>query len=198
MSKAVSGYFYAFLQLQRDARFAAELRAARVGLMPADVERDRRVGVDAFARIVNGLEPVARHANVDRFFLARIQLDRGEPAELEDRRGVAAVLHRRVDLRDLAPGLSLAGGVTWQDKVYLNYAAASSSYADRSTLVASRIAEAPQNFQIDAAATYRFDRYRVALNVYNLTDELNYAQVFANRAAPAAGRTFILSFGATF
>ncbi|MBQ1543518.1 MAG: TonB-dependent receptor [Caulobacteraceae bacterium] len=102
------------------------------------------------------------------------------------------------DLRDLAPGLSLAGGVTWQDKVYLNYAAASSSYADRSTLVASRIAEAPQNFQIDAAATYRFDRYRVALNVYNLTDELNYAQVFANRAAPAAGRTFILSFGATF
>jgi catecholate siderophore receptor len=38
----------------------------------------------------------------------------------------------------------------------------------------------------------------VALNGSNLGDRLNYAQVFSNRAVPAAGRAFILTVGATF
>jgi catecholate siderophore receptor len=47
-------------------------------------------------------------------------------------------------------------------------------------------------------AAYKTGRYRVALNGYNLTDRLNYTQVFGTRATPAPGRTLILSLGVTF
>jgi catecholate siderophore receptor len=46
--------------------------------------------------------------------------------------------------------------------------------------------------------TYRTGPHRFAVNLYNLTDRLNYTQVFSNRAVPAAGRTVIFSVGATF
>jgi catecholate siderophore receptor len=42
------------------------------------------------------------------------------------------------------------------------------------------------------------DRYRLGLNLYNIADRLNYSQVFGTRAVPSAGRTAIVSFGATF
>ena len=38
----------------------------------------------------------------------------------------------------------------------------------------------------------------MALNLYNLTDRLNYGQSFGNRAAPAQGRTAILTVGRSF
>ena len=74
----------------------------------------------------------------------------------------------------------------------------SASFADRGSLAPSRLGEVPEAITLNAFASYRFDRYRIGLNVYNLTDELNYTQVFGNRAVPAAGRTVIVSFGATF
>jgi len=39
--------------------------------------------------------------------------------------------------------------------------------------------------------------YRVAVNVFNLTDRLNYVQAFGNRGVPAPGRTVIFSIGMT-
>jgi catecholate siderophore receptor len=102
------------------------------------------------------------------------------------------------DLDDLVPGLSAGGDVTYQSRLNVGYTAVSASYADRGNLVASRLPQVPQNVTVDAFVAYRFGAYRVALNVYNLADRLNYTQVFGNRAIPAARRTFILSLGATF
>jgi len=62
----------------------------------------------------------------------------------------------------------------------------------------NNVAWIPGNFSLDALVSYEYDKYRVALNTYNLTDELNYSAGFGNRAIPASGRTFTLSAGVTF
>ena len=110
----------------------------------------------------------------------------------------SASLYTTYDLGDLVPGLSLGGDVTYQDELFVAYTSRSVSFSDRATLTPLRVASVPQSLTFNAFASYRWDRYRVGINLYNLTDRLNYSQVFSNRAVPAAGRTAILSLGATF
>ncbi|HEY3694353.1 TonB-dependent receptor [Phenylobacterium sp.] len=102
------------------------------------------------------------------------------------------------DLGAVLDGLSVGGDVTYQSKQNVGYTPRSISYADRATLVASRLSVVPANVTLDAYAAYKAGPYRIAINLYNITDRLNYTQVFGNRAVPAAGRTVILSLGAAF
>jgi catecholate siderophore receptor len=102
------------------------------------------------------------------------------------------------DLSDWVDGLSVGGDVTYQSKLFLLYQARSASFAQRGTLVANRVAEVPESVTLNAFASYRAGPWRFSLNGYNLTDRLNYTQVFSNRAIPAAGRTLIFSIGASF
>ncbi|HWL70970.1 MAG TPA: TonB-dependent siderophore receptor [Geminicoccus sp.] len=82
------------------------------------------------------------------------------------------------------PGaLLLGGGVTYRDEIFGNSA---------------NTAELPENFSLDAVVSYSYENYRIALNGYNLTDELNYAANQNARAIPTSGRTFLLTVGATF
>ena len=46
--------------------------------------------------------------------------------------------------------------------------------------------------------SYGWDRYRVSLNAYNLTDELYYSQVQNNRLVPAPQRNFVATLGVVF
>lgn len=111
----------------------------------------------------------------------------------------SASLFTTYDLGRWVPGLSVGGDATYQSKLNVAYTARSVSYADRSTLTAARLAQVPESITLNAFAAWTFaDGQRLGLNIYNLTDRLNYTQVFANRAIPAAGRTFILSYGKTF
>ena len=110
----------------------------------------------------------------------------------------SASFYTNYDLGDLVEGLSVGGDVTYQSKIHGGYTPRSVSYADRATLTAARLPEIPGGVTVNAFASYRFGAYRVGLNVYNITNELNYTQVFGNRAVPAAGRTVIVSLGATF
>ncbi|MDR6954731.1 catecholate siderophore receptor [Ancylobacter sp. 3268] len=82
------------------------------------------------------------------------------------------------------PGeLLVGGGVTYADEYFTN--------ADNTAII-------PDTFSFDALLSYKQGNYRVALNGYNLTDELNYSAGWGNRAVPASGRTFTLTVGATF
>ncbi|MCI3133274.1 TonB-dependent receptor [Phenylobacterium aquaticum] len=111
----------------------------------------------------------------------------------------SASLFTTYDLGRWVPGLSVGGDATYQSKLNVAYTARSVSYADRSTLTAARLAQVPESITLNAFAAWTFaDGQRLGLNIYNLTDRLNYTQVFSNRAIPAAGRTFILSYGKTF
>ncbi|MFC3067864.1 TonB-dependent receptor [Phenylobacterium soli] len=109
-----------------------------------------------------------------------------------------ASLYSTYDLSGWIEGLSVGGDVVYQSKLNLAYQARSLSYADRSTLVASRIAEVPDSVTLDAFVSYSRGPWRVAVNAYNLADRLNYTQVFSNRAVPAPGRSVVLSLGARF
>ncbi|MEZ5708448.1 MAG: TonB-dependent siderophore receptor [Blastomonas sp.] len=80
-------------------------------------------------------------------------------------------------------GLEIGGGLTYQSKVFL------SSQNDQVT---------PAYVVLDGLIAYNFDRFRLALNGNNLTDKLYYAQVNGGRVVPAAGRSFVLSFGMEF
>lgn len=74
-------------------------------------------------------------------------------------------------------------GLTYRNEVYLN------------TANTSRV---PHSFTWDGLVSYELANYRLALNVYNLTDELNYDQLWGNRAVPSAGRSFVVTAGVTF
>ena len=110
----------------------------------------------------------------------------------------SATFFTTYDLSSWINGLSVGGDVTYQSNQNLGYTARSVSYADRSTLTALKIAEAPDNVTIDAYVSYKTGPYRIAVNLYNLADRLNYTPVFGTRATPAAGRTIIFSVGASF
>ncbi|CAN7396209.1 TonB-dependent receptor [Phenylobacterium sp. LjRoot225] len=110
----------------------------------------------------------------------------------------SASIYSTYDLSDFVEGLSIGGDVVYQSKLYLTYTARSLSYADRGTLTAARLGEAPASLTFDAFASYKRGPYRFGVNVYNIANRLNYTQVQSNRAVPAAGRTVIVSVGASF
>ncbi|MDR3508620.1 MAG: TonB-dependent receptor [Caulobacteraceae bacterium] len=87
-------------------------------------------------------------------------------------------------------GLSIGGTVTYQDGYPTGYTVGPAGL--------TKIAYVPETISLDAVVAYEFGRYRIALNGSNLTDRLNYSQVFANRAVPAAGRTLIGTIGVKF
>lgn len=90
----------------------------------------------------------------------------------------------------LLKGLTVGGGVTYQDRVYTNYvyvnAAGGNTYS------------APDTIDYSSLIQYRWKGYSVSVNGYNLTNRLNYSQVYTNRVVPEQGRTFIFSVGADF
>ncbi|BAT61428.1 putative TonB-dependent receptor BfrD precursor [Variibacter gotjawalensis] len=51
----------------------------------------------------------------------------------------------------------------------------------------------PQSFSLDMMLAYEWDKYRVAINAYNLTDNVNYDTFQATRAIPGAGRTVMIT-----
>ncbi len=80
-------------------------------------------------------------------------------------------------------GLEIGGGVTYQDDVWLNV---------------QNTAYAPGYTTLDGMVSYAWDRFRVSLNGYNLSDETYYAQVHGNRVTPGQGRTVIATLGVVF
>lgn len=89
-------------------------------------------------------------------------------------------------LRNTPYQITVGGGVVYRSKVFLD---------------AANTAEAPANFSLDALVSHSFGerrQWRVAVNGYNLTDELNYDALFNNRAVPSAGRTVIFSLAAVY
>lgn len=82
------------------------------------------------------------------------------------------------------PGrLLVGGGATYQDPLYTNDANSQ---------------RVPSSLSFDGLVAYEYDSWRLALNGYNLADRLNYAGTQGGRIVPAAGRTVLLSLGATF
>jgi catecholate siderophore receptor len=80
-------------------------------------------------------------------------------------------------------GLQVGGGVTYQDRVFLN---------------AANNSQTPSYISLDGLVSYAFDRYRISVNAYNLTDEFYYSQVNGNRVVPAPGRSFVATLGVAF
>jgi catecholate siderophore receptor len=77
----------------------------------------------------------------------------------------------------------VGGGVTYTDGYFVN--AANSSVV-------------PSNFTLDALVSYELDGWRLAVNGYNLTDELNYDAAIGNRAVVAPGRSAVFTVGKKF
>jgi len=94
------------------------------------------------------------------------------------------------DAKAWLDGLSFGGGLVYQSHLFNNYTAPSAT-----AYPLGRIVRIPETVELDAVAAYQIDKWRLQLNVNNLTDRLNYAQSFGNRGTPAAGRTFIFSVG---
>lgn len=82
------------------------------------------------------------------------------------------------------PGkLEVGGGVVYRDEYFTTSA---NTY------------QIPATFSLDAFLSYEFDRYRIALNGYNLTNNLNYDAGFSSRAIVGQGRAGTISVSAKF
>ena len=66
-------------------------------------------------------------------------------------------------------------------------------YRDRAFTSSTNTLLVPYSLSVDAMLSYEWDKYRVALNGYNLTNQTNYDAFFNNRAIPNAGRTVTLA-----
>ncbi len=91
---------------------------------------------------------------------------------------------------DDAPGLTIAGGVTYTGDYNTRY---TTTGTPPSAL--TLVAHIPESISLDAVVSYELANWRFALNGYNLTDRLNYSQAFGNRGTPAPGRAFVFSVG---
>jgi catecholate siderophore receptor len=79
------------------------------------------------------------------------------------------------------PGkLLVGGGVFYTDEYFVNSA---------------NTAIIPASTVLNGLVSYEYEKYRMAVNVYNLTDELYYDAGFGNRAVLAAGRTVTVTGG---
>ncbi|QDH16684.1 TonB-dependent receptor [Swingsia samuiensis] len=73
--------------------------------------------------------------------------------------------------------VSFGGGVTWRQHVWLDVA---------------NTMRAPANLDFDAVISHHFNQHwKVSMNGYNLANRVNYQNLFANRATPSTGRTFL-------
>ncbi len=95
----------------------------------------------------------------------------------------AASLWTTYDFEGPFAGLEIGGGVIYQDRVFLN---------------STNTSQAPSFVSLDGLVSYGFDRYRISVNGYNLTDELYFSQVNGNRVVPAQGRSFVATLGVAF
>ncbi|MFA5900520.1 MAG: TonB-dependent receptor [Hyphomicrobium sp.] len=87
-------------------------------------------------------------------------------------------------LVNVGPGVMLVGGgITITDEYYVN--SGNTSYI-------------PANFTLDGLVSYQLNDWTVAVNGYNLTDELNYDAGFGSRAVVSAGRTVLFTVGKKF
>ncbi|WP_243634427.1 TonB-dependent receptor [Roseicella frigidaeris] len=89
-------------------------------------------------------------------------------------------------MRDTPYQFTVGGGITYRSQAFLN---------------AANTAEVPANFTLDAVISHNFGerrQWRVAVNGYNLTNELNYDALFGNRVNPSAGRTVLFSLAAVY
>ncbi len=78
------------------------------------------------------------------------------------------------------------------------------TYRDGMPIRSDGASKVPYSLSFDAMASYEYEHYRVGLNGYNLADRVNYDTFFqgenanTSRAIPSAGRTVLLTVGATF
>lgn len=85
---------------------------------------------------------------------------------------------------DITPQLTVGGGITYADDTFAN---------------ANNTVYVPSYWNFDAMASYQVSKnLQLQLNVYNLTNELYYAQYYGGHAVPAAGRYASLTARATF
>ena len=99
---------------------------------------------------------------------------------------------------ELPFGFEAGGGAVYQSALYNAYTPASASTAAPTTLVPYRIVRIPETVELDLFAAYEREHWRLAVNVMNLTDRLNYSQSFGNRGTPAPGRTVLFSVTSAF
>ncbi|MBS0961013.1 TonB-dependent receptor [Acetobacter thailandicus] len=80
--------------------------------------------------------------------------------------------------------LSIGGGVTWRQAVWLD---------------AANTARVPATLDFDAMIAHKFgEHWRIAMNGYNLANRLNYSSLFQNRVTPAIGRSFLFNLSVSY
>ncbi len=85
---------------------------------------------------------------------------------------------------DVTPQWTVGGGVTYAANTFVN--TANTSYV-------------PEYWKLDLMTSYKVTKDSLLqLNLYNLTDELYYAQYYGGHAVPASGRTAMLSYRVRF
>lgn len=79
--------------------------------------------------------------------------------------------------------LKIASGITASSSIFLD---------------AGNTSEVPSSFTWDGMVSYETKDWKLSFNAYNISDELNYEQLWTDRVVPSMGRHFTVTAGVKF
>lgn len=179
------GLYGALYRIEKGNAFVTDPTTGDV-TQSGDEQRNQGVEVGVTGQITDGWAATANYTAMDSETVRSSTVaNLGKRVQFVPRHAASLWITYEA-FRNTPYQLTVGGGVIYRSRVFLD---------------AANTAEAPANFSLDALVSHTFGerrQWRVAVNGYNLTNELNYDSLFNSRAVPSAGRTVIFSLAAVY
>lgn len=148
-----------------------------------DTQRNQGIELSVSGQILKNWNMIATYARYDSKTTGGTLADIGKQIQYVPRN--QATVWSTYEIAPKTPyNLTLGGGVTWREGVFLDPA---------------NTARVPANVEFDAVVSHQFgSHWRVAMNGYNLANRLNYGNLFSNRVTPSIGRAFLFQLSANY
>ncbi|MDN7354580.1 TonB-dependent receptor [Acetobacter senegalensis] len=148
-----------------------------------DTQRNQGLELSVSGQILKNWNMIATYARYDSKTTGGTLADIGKQIQYVPRN--QATVWSTYEIAPKTPyNLTVGGGVTWREGVFLDPA---------------NTARVPANVEFDAVVSHEFgSHWRVAMNGYNLANRLNYGNLFSNRVTPSIGRAFLFQLSANY
>lgn len=148
-----------------------------------DAQRNQGLELSVSGQILRNWNMIATYARYDSLTTSGAAADVGKQVQYVPRNQATVWSTYEIAPKTLY-NLTVGGGVTWREGVFLDTA---------------NTARVPANVEFDALVSHQFGaHWKVAMNGYNLANRLNYGNLFSNRVTPSIGRAFLFNLSANY
>lgn len=148
-----------------------------------DTQRNQGLELSVSGQLLKNWTMIATYARYDSQTTGGTLADIGKQVQYVPRNQATVWSTYEIAPKTLY-NLTVGGGVTWREGVFLDPA---------------NTARVPANVEFDAVVSHQFGpHWKVAMNGYNLANRLNYGNLFSNRVTPSVGRAFLFNLSANY